>query len=802
MKKGFIIILSIIVLAAYVSGCGSSGDDESTSDETSGDILYVDASATGTNSGSSWTNAYTSLATALVQAVSGKQIWVAEGTYYPTTGTDRTATFTLVAGVSVYGGFSGTETSLDERDTSANPTILSGDIDGNGILDEQNSYHVVTGVDDAILDGFTIEMGYAVVSGTPPSDFDSYDGIITVESGHEDDEILRIVRGVKYIAGAGMLNLQAAPTVQNCIFQDNYASKGGAVYNMIQRDYPDASDYDSPVFENCIFNNNYATTRGGAVNNDMYTDPAFISCRFLENECESKGGAVYSDMGCNATLVNVLFADNIAERGTALVSDGSSIPSLLYVTMVNNYANDIGASLYQGTYGADGQTGGEASHSNDPKIMYSLVMGNTSEASGTSISNWLDDSLNIDDDSIVETTDGDYTLTDYFEDPANGDYEPTAPYASLGWSATRDTTDWETAVAALSTRIYSDFPYDTSNSAGSGATYYVDAAATGSDNGSSWANAYTDLQDALDAAEGGEAINVAAGTYYPTSSTTDREASFVLKQGVAVYGGYPSGGGARDISLNTTTLSGDIDKDGWDGDDSYHVVVGGKGSTLDGFTVAYGYADGQWFHQRGGGMLIYGSTSEANDPSISDCTFSNNYAVEGAAIACYNYGIPTISDCDFDSNTASRGGALLLRTGSDAIVTGSSFNENDSLDRGGAVFIDYGSSPEFTSCTFDENTSDGYGGAVYVDDNASQIVDTSPVFTSCTFTDNSTIGAYGGAVFAYNTVTYLTLNSCVFGTNTSDTAGGNIGLRFLVSVNFSDGDYANVYDDGTVTYNY
>lgn len=217
MKKGKLFCAAIILLALIGSSCTSSGN-------SSGDTIYVNASASGSNNGSSWENACTSLADALSSSSSGDEIWVAAGTYYPTTGTDRTASFTLVSGVSVYGGFAGTETSLNERDYSTNTTILSGDIDGDNIRDGENSYHVVTGADDATLDGFTIEMGYAVVVGTPPDDLTSLDGIITYGSYVE---ILRILEGVNYIAGAGMLNIHAAPTVKNCTFQNNYAGKGG-----------------------------------------------------------------------------------------------------------------------------------------------------------------------------------------------------------------------------------------------------------------------------------------------------------------------------------------------------------------------------------------------------------------------------------------------------------------------------------------------------------------------------------------------------------------------------------------------
>jgi hypothetical protein len=81
-------------------------------------IIYVKASANGTNSGASWANAYTSLQSAVESAVSGDQIWVAAGTYKPTKDINgdaapvdaRTKTFLLKNGVKIYGGFSGSET--------------------------------------------------------------------------------------------------------------------------------------------------------------------------------------------------------------------------------------------------------------------------------------------------------------------------------------------------------------------------------------------------------------------------------------------------------------------------------------------------------------------------------------------------------------------------------------------------------------------------------------------------------------------------------------------------------------------
>jgi hypothetical protein len=125
--------------------------------------IYVHDSATGANNGSSWTNAYTDLQSALGAASAGDEIWVASGIYKPTATTSRSATFQLSNGVAIYGGFDGTETMLSDRDWTMNICILSGDIGSIGV-DTDNSYHVVTGSytnSTAILDGFRVVDGRA-----------------------------------------------------------------------------------------------------------------------------------------------------------------------------------------------------------------------------------------------------------------------------------------------------------------------------------------------------------------------------------------------------------------------------------------------------------------------------------------------------------------------------------------------------------------------------------------------------------------------------------------------------------------
>lgn len=231
-------------------------------------IIYVNATATGGNNGQSWSNAFTSLHAALDTADYGTQIWVAAGTYYPEvtpTGyaqstNNRTWSFYIKNGVKLYGGFSGNETTLDQRNRTANPTILSGDIGQPGVIYD-NAYHVLT-IDNAdpttLVDGFIIEKGRADGSSSP-----------------------------NYDVGGGLYNhgdnfLQSNPTIANCLFRDNYAYfSAGAVYNAARWD-----GAARPTFIQCIFYNNesengspmrnYARARG-------ICSPKLFQCTFAGN---------------------------------------------------------------------------------------------------------------------------------------------------------------------------------------------------------------------------------------------------------------------------------------------------------------------------------------------------------------------------------------------------------------------------------------------------------------------------------------------------------------------------------------
>ncbi|RYZ19422.1 MAG: DUF1565 domain-containing protein, partial [Chitinophagaceae bacterium] len=116
-------------------------------------IYYVSTTGNDVYDGTSWVTPFRTVQKALATAtLAGTQIWVAKGTYYPdevdgTNTNDRMASFAMKNGVALYGGFSGSETQLSQRNWKTYRTTLSGDIDQNDIANftnnAGNSYHVV-----------------------------------------------------------------------------------------------------------------------------------------------------------------------------------------------------------------------------------------------------------------------------------------------------------------------------------------------------------------------------------------------------------------------------------------------------------------------------------------------------------------------------------------------------------------------------------------------------------------------------------------------------------------------------------
>ncbi len=328
---------------------------------------------------------------------------------------------------------------------------------------------------------------------------------------------------------------------------------------------------------------------------------------------------------------------------------------------------------------------------------------------------------------------------------------------------------------------------------------YVKWDATGANDGTSWTNGFTDLQLALTAASSGDEIWVATGVYKPTSGT-DRSVSFVLKNGVAVYGGFAGTEilrDQRDLALNPTILSGDIGILYDNSDNSYHVVVGSNTdntTVLDNFLITGGNANA-YPHDKGGGIYndrgspaimavsiernyatfgggMYngdtqnGMTSLGSHPTLVNVNFISNSAVEGGGMENQFSSSPSITNAWFYANTAIlSGGGMLNMYNSNPALTQVDFVKNDAAAGGGMA--NEQSSPSLTDVTFRENLASAHGGGM------SNVNGSNPILRNVTFSGNTAVDAqdtYGGGMANYLSSPALT--NVTFHNNSATYGGG------------------------------
>ena len=372
--------------------------------------------------------------------------------------------------------------------------------------------------------------------------------------------------------------------------------------------------------------------------------------------------------------------------------------------------------------------------------------------------------------------------------------------------------------------------------------YYVAKTGSGSP-GTSWVNAFKNVQDALGAASSGDEIWVAAGIYYPDIGVgqvdNERTSTFELKEDVALYGGFDTGDkkfSDRDWRVNLTVLSGDIDGNDTHtegvvlttthiaGNNAYHVVTADgatgmliTGSTiLDGFTITAGQANANFApNNTGGGFYCdgHGNGKECS-PSLNNMAFSGNYAEYGGAM--FNYGrngdsSPVLKQVTFSGNSAEKSGGAMFNSGTFGTSSPSLRNvtfSGNSAYVGGAMYnigIDGTSSPSLREVTFSDNSA-WYGGAMF--NNGSDMGSCIPDLSDVIFSGNSAMGN-GGAIYnnGYKGNSSPILINVTFSGNSADLSGGamyNDGHQGtskpkLNDVTFSDNSAGN---DGGAMYNH
>ncbi|NLE57715.1 MAG: hypothetical protein GX616_05095, partial [Planctomycetes bacterium] len=294
---------------------------------------------------------------------------------------------------------------------------------------------------------------------------------------------------------------------------------------------------------------------------------------------------------------------------------------------------------------------------------------------------------------------------------------------------------------------------------------YVDPDAPGANNGSSWLDAYTDLRTAMVMAAAHAnvyEIRVAEGVYRPADPAGDRLASFQLRNGLALRGGYAGYGHPspddRDFAEYEAVLSGDLSaNDGpnftYNGENSYHVVVAGSADAsaiLDGFTITAGNANGDG--SVGGGMRI-----QAASPTIINCTFRANTASSAAGIYNYQNGHPTVTNCLFIDNWATNNGAGLHTSQANVTAINCRFigNRCGGSGNGAGMTLSSAGGSSVVNCLFSGNTG-GMGAGAYCSYATATLV-------NCTFSGNAASSSGGGM---YVTGSALQVGNCTFWGNT------------------------------------
>ncbi len=235
-------------------------------------IIYVNINVSGgANNGTSWANAYNNLATAIDNASEGKQIWVAKGAYRPA----NYASFSMKHDVAIYGGFTGGETSLSQRNYVDNPTMLEAYGTTRVFFNNDNNLTA-----SAILDGFSL-INTSVFNqlGSPT--------IRNCSFTQSNDECI--------------YNQDSSPIISNCVFIGN---NNNSIYNK----------NSSPSIVNCVFKENMSD----AVANYLNSSPTIVNCVFTKNSVSS----IYNEAPASATIINTTFADNV---GNALFSTNNSM---------------------------------------------------------------------------------------------------------------------------------------------------------------------------------------------------------------------------------------------------------------------------------------------------------------------------------------------------------------------------------------------------------------------------------------------------------------------------------------------
>ncbi len=746
---------------------------------------YVKVNSTG--DGSSWGNASGDLQAILDAASEGDSICLAKGSYTPTTcttcdDTDRQHSFVITKGISIFGGFPDTgNPSLEDRDGALYRTNLSGDI---GIAGEpaDNSFHVIR------IDSVA---GYDV----------TLDGLI-INGGNANDSLDSSPNG------AGVLCINSSLKLNNCVFSNNKSTGNGAAFY---------GEGEGAEFTLCTFDNNNASS-GGAIFMDSEFSSPITNCIFKNNSATNNGGAVCFANQIALDIFGSVFHGNNATYGGSvhvekLKTGYSNYSNIKHCTFVDNTASSTGSILHVSeltsnisfrnsicwsnqlpAFHADSVTG----YYSDIDMLKNL----TDEEDLDSLAccdllSGYDNYLNS-SDPFADYDNKDFTLLSnsvatnkgyYHKGSANCNYDDDCvidPNSGRNRSA-ENVRDTDLLGHPRRVKFPDIGAYEFFDENDYRSVLYVNPNATGLNNGFTWTDAFTTIEEALNQARNYvvDAIWIAEGTYVrspentnTSSFTATYDLAFRSEDSLSIYGGFPNTGNPslsdRDWTNHPTILSAEAGVPDSLGD-NYGTILGqgffGNAIvTIDGLTLS----DASYY-----GISLY------NELAIVNSTFTNNnrairvntrgdFCDGKATIINSNFhhnntaiSVEEESDIDlFDSRFSNNQGAISLSENCNIIAENCSFTNNHSTNRGGAIYGDEDTYIKLNRCHFENNSATDYGGAIFYDDLDYLFV------TNSTFVQNHS--DRGGVVAGYGHFrNEEEFTNCTFYNNTS-TNGGSI----------------------------
>lgn len=646
----------------------------------------------GTQGNTAWTDAMT-LTEALDAAHAGDQIWVqgfetidsADKLY---TVPDGVEAFTVRSGVSLYGGFRGDETSIDERVTTGKlsemryRSVLSGDrsqndaaheslliFPGNATRDDNAAHVVVMNLTPTaasgnnntlptVIDGFSIAEGHADGN---PADASGWGGGIFVTGDN---------------SGGG------AFSITRCFLVNNYARRGGAVYvdrTVVVRPTTSTISYNT-VFNNAAGERSSANNSGGG----LYVAGAanVVNCEVFNNE---NGGIAIAPA---AAVINSTVARNTGS-GIEKIDDGTG-DAYVYNTVIwgNSYLYSTLSPRFIHSAYHEVQLSGDA----------------TVDADGNRY--------------VSDRNRGNDVAVPMFESPSlRTSYDRefnwrTMSYPLWSW----DIQEGSAFIDGGDGDMYDD-RFGTTDMAGQGrlsngmidiGAYeyqaipasrirYVRPGGSDMNSGDSWKAAYRTIQHAIDALAAtpgmpGE-VWVAAGTYEPTTYLEDNPnypASFRMSDGISVYGGF--------AGKETSKAEREIKAGGMPWDFANVTIL--QGQTYSG-EIGWNSTDNRWsLNSASTHVVWFAPLLNENKRGFDNVTILDGVTVRG--------GQATTSQADYYNGD--RGAGIYMCV--NAWLTNSVVTENVAQGDGGAVWLSGG---RVMSSLLFNNSSDSRGGAIYMD---------------------------------------------------------------------------------------